>query len=300
MNKPRVSVVIPTCNAQEFLRPALDSVFSQAGPSYEVIVVDDASTDRTRAILREYGNRIAVVERTVNSGTADIPRYDGVEKAKGDFCAFLDADDLWLPGKLGKQVAFMDAHPEIPLCHSYVMVMNEQGEDLHLRHQNAIPPTGIIIKDLLRHCFIATSTVMVRREAWLAAQRREDVTGYGTEWDFFLAIARKHPIGFIPEVLAKYRHVSDSVSRRKWKRTPRDIGAKERILKKRLWEGVVLRSEMDQIISDASLEGSQYWRDRGYAGRAAWFALKAIQHGPLRGGAWVALAKAVGKRLIGD
>lgn len=300
MNSPRVSVVIPTCNAQEFLRPAIESVFNQVEPPHEVIVVDDASTDRTRDILREYGNRIAVVERSVNSGTADIPRYDGVEQAKGAYCAFLDADDVWLPGKLGRQVAFMDAHPEIPLCHSYVMVMNQQGEDLHVRHQNAIPSTGIIVKELLRHCFIATSSVMVRREAWLAAQRREDVTGFGTEWDFFLAIARKHPIGFIPEVLAKYRHVSGSVSRRKWRRTPRDIGAKERILKKGLWEGVIPRSGMKKIIAEASMEGAQYWRDRGYAGRAAWFALKAIQYGPLRVEAWGSLAKAVGKRLIGN
>lgn len=293
MSAPRVSVIVPTHNGERFLAAALDSVLAQEREDMEIIVVDDASTDRTKDVLQRYASRVTVVERHENSGTADIPRYDGIERAKGEYCALLDADDLWLPGKIRRQVEFMDAHPDVALCHSYVMVTDDTGRDLYVRHENAIPPTGMIAKPLLQHCFISTSSVMVRRDAWLAAQRREDITGYGTEWDFFIAIARKHPIGFLPEVLAKYRHTTGSVSRRRWRRTPRDIGAKERVLRKRLWKGVVSRREMRATIADAALEGSQYWRDCGYPGRAAWFSLKALQYDWLRPRAWASLAKSL-------
>lgn len=298
MNVPRVSVIIPTHNAERFLEASLQSVFAQDLEGFEIIVVDDASTDRTRAILNKYGDRISVILRDTNSGTADIPRYDGIEQANGALCALLDADDLWLPDKLRKQIEFMDKHPEIPLCHNYVMVMNENSENLYVRHEGGIPPTGMIASALVRHCFISTSSVMVRRDKWLAAQRREDITGYGTEWDFFLSIARTHPIGFIPEVLAKYRHSPHSVSRRRWKRSPRDVEAKERILHKGLWRGVIERPEMVNIIVEACHENSEYWRGEAFYDRAAWFALKGLRHRPVSRDAAMDLMKALLKPCI--
>ncbi|MBN1269864.1 MAG: glycosyltransferase family 2 protein [Kiritimatiellae bacterium] len=290
MSHPTITVVVPVFNGARFLRETLDGVFAQTYRRFEVVVVDDASMDETPRILEEYGDRIRVLRHGANSGSADIPRYEAVESARGEYCAFLDADDRWLPGKLEKQFSFMQSRPEVPLSHTYVRVIDEEGKPLHVRHEGAIPATGNCARELLRHCLVSTSSVMVRKDAWLRAQRKEDLGGYGTEWDFFLAIAREHPIGFLPEVLAEYRLVSGSVSRN-WKRTPRDVGAKERILRKRLWEGVAPRGEMIGIIADACCENSQYWRGRRQPDRAAYFALKALRHAPYRGAAWRELAK---------
>ena len=291
MNTPVVTVVIPTHNSECFLRETLDSVMAQTFKNYEVVVVDDASTDDTVRLVEQYGDRIRLVRRSVNSRTADVPRYEGVEQGRGKYCALLDSDDVWLPEKLNKQVAFMEAHPEIPLSHTSVTMIDEQSKPLYVRHSGVIPATGSCARELLRHCFISTSSVMVRREAWLRAQRKEDLKTYGTEWDFFLSIARAHPVGFIPEPLAQYRVGSESVSRQKWKRAPRDVGAKQRVLRKKLWEGVILRSEMVAIITEACLENCRYWRDRGYCGRSVFFAAQALRHAPLHSQAWVELTK---------
>lgn len=297
-HQPWVTVVIPTWNARLYLRSTLDSVFAQSYPAWNIVAVDDASTDDTVDILRSYGERIRVVVRTENSGTADIPRYQGVEAAQGELVALLDGDDVWDRNKLGKQVDFMQAHPEIPLSHHYVRLMDAEGRAGAIRHEGVIPPTGPCAKALLRHCFICTSSVMVRRSAWLNAQTLEQVTGYGTELDFFLAIARNAAVGFLPEVLGHYRVFGGSISRKNWKRFPRDVGAMERIYGKGLWRGVVSRREMKSIMHEACLESADAHRDRGFPGRSLYFCARATRYRPLHPGTWVRALKAVGRAVV--
>jgi glycosyltransferase involved in cell wall biosynthesis len=232
-----VTVVIPTWNAGRYLQATLDSVFAQSYPAFEIVAVDDCSSDHTVSLLKSYGDRVRVVERTVNSGTADIPRYQGVEAARTELVALLDGDDVWEREKLAKQVAFMGANPQIPLSHHYVRIMDADGRAGPVRHDGIIPPTGPCAKELLSRCFICTSSVMVRREAWLGAQSPDQITGYGTELDFFIALARRSNLGFIPEVLGSYRVFPGSISRKSWRRYPRDVGAMERIFRKGLWRG---------------------------------------------------------------
>jgi glycosyltransferase involved in cell wall biosynthesis len=298
MSAPRVTVVIPAFNGSRYLRATLDAVFAQTYPHWEVVAVDDASTDDTVAILRSYGDRVRVIARSANSGTADIPRYEGVAAARTDLVALLDGDDLWLPEKLGRQVAFMDANPGIPLAHCYARLCDAAGVPGAIRHEGIIPPTGPCARELLARCFICTSAVMVRRADWLAAQKLEQVTTYGTEWDFFLSIARAHPIGFLPEPLLMYRVSGGSISRRNWKRFPRDVGAMERIYRKGLWEGVVGRGEMRRLIRDACLESADAHRDRGFPGQSLYFAAKALTYGPFAAGAWSRAARGVARALV--
>ncbi|MCP4359414.1 MAG: glycosyltransferase family 2 protein, partial [Chloroflexi bacterium] len=109
--KPQVSVIIPTYNSARFLPEALDSVFCQNYDAYEVIVVDDGSTDNTLDVLKPYRDRIHYICQE-NAGSA-AARNTGLWLAKGEFILFLDADDLMLPGKLRQQAAFLSLWPSL-------------------------------------------------------------------------------------------------------------------------------------------------------------------------------------------
>jgi hypothetical protein len=140
---------------------------------------------------------------------------------------------------------------------------------------------------------------MVRKEVWLAAVDEVKPNTFGTEWDIFLAIARKHSIGFIPEPLVTYRRAGTGISQQNWKRVGHDITGLERIYRKGLWEGVVSHSEMLRLWANAAQYGSIYWRGRGEPARARWFIVQGLKKSPLSLPLWVEGAKAlVGKSRL--
>jgi glycosyltransferase involved in cell wall biosynthesis len=125
---PKVSVIIPTYNSARFLPEALESVFSQNYADYEVIVVDDGSTDGTTAVLQPYAGRIRYLYQP-NAGSA-AARNTGLDMGRGEYIVFLDADDLLLPGKLREQAAFLEVRASIGAVHSGWHLINEAGEHL--------------------------------------------------------------------------------------------------------------------------------------------------------------------------
>ena len=280
MPPPLVSVIIGTYNAEKHIDRALRCVFQQTFSDYEVIVVDDASRDKTLSILEEYGNRIRIVRRAQNSATCELPRYQGVKEAKGTFCAFLDADDLWEPRFLERTVQFLALHPDIPLVHTYVQVIDGEDRVLRIRHEGGIPQGTQIAPDLLSHCFITISAVVVRRQVWLEAVAEEEITDFGMDLDFFISIAKRYPIGFIPEVLASYRRSSSSVSVQKWKRIPRNVITLERLFRKRSWEGIASRQEMKHILLEAYIENAEYSRPKHVPFRTLWFVARGLRFKP--------------------
>jgi glycosyltransferase involved in cell wall biosynthesis len=114
MNQDTVSCVVPAYNAARFLAPALESIFSQTHPAHEIIVVDDGSTDETRAIASRFGGLVTIVETEHRGHLA--ARDAGVDAARGDYIAFLDADDLWAPGKNERQLDVLRQNPDLDLC----------------------------------------------------------------------------------------------------------------------------------------------------------------------------------------
>lgn len=292
---PLVSVVLGAYNAERDIRRALACVFAQTFRDFEVIVVDDASTDGTPEILAEYGSRIRVIRRASNSRTCELPRYEGTAAARGRYAAFLDADDLWTRDKLEKQVAFMEAHPDVPLSHTYARIIDDGGRPQHVRHEGIIPPTGNCARPLLEHCFITISTVLVRPRVWLDALPASAIVHFGMDQDFFLAIARRYPIGFIPEVLGSYRRSSRSVSQAKWWRRPRNVVTLERLYRGRMWEGIVSRGEMRRILVEAYEENADAHRDWGHPWHSLHFCWRGWRWQPWRAGLYVRAAKALGK-----
>jgi glycosyltransferase involved in cell wall biosynthesis len=296
MSALRVSVCIGAFNRERYVREAVDSALAQTLAPFEVIVVDDASTDRTVEILESYGDRIRLIRRDRNSGVCSVTRNQAARAARGDFVAFLDSDDAWYPSKLEKQVAFMVEHPEVPLSHTYCHLMDEDSNVYSVRHERALPPTGRCFERLIRVCFITISTVMVRRAIFdeVGWFDEDPVVGAcGEDYDFFLRVARRHPIGLVDDVLGRFRKSPAGITAPQWRAMPRAVPIHRVILKRRsIWEGMLPRRAVVDALTEACLENSQYWRDRGFFSRALYFAAMAGVHDPFNADVWASGLKA--------
>ncbi|MEW6289665.1 MAG: glycosyltransferase family A protein [Thermodesulfobacteriota bacterium] len=156
----KISVIIPTYNRREFLARAIDSVLDQGWQDFELIVVDDGSTDETARSVASYGGRVRYLYQE-NRGPA-AARNTGVRAAEGEFIAFLDSDDRFAPEKLAVQQAAMAARPEYLISHTDE-IWYRRGELLHQKKKH-FRPHGFIFGECLKLCVVGMSTVMLRRE----------------------------------------------------------------------------------------------------------------------------------------
>lgn len=209
---PRISVIIPTYNRRDLITEAIDSALAQTFTDYEVIVVDDGSTDDTLQQLRRYGDRIRYQFQD-NRGVA-AARNAGIRMARGEFVCFLDSDDLWKPEKLAVQIRFAEAHPEYGLIASEQQYFDADGKEMN--HSKAAMyriRNGMVVEHLLFGNWIPTSTVMLRRECLEAVGGfDEDVGQFGEDWLLWMKVAARYPIYFIPEPLAVYRFHSGQLT----------------------------------------------------------------------------------------
>jgi len=210
----RVSVIIPTCNRSVWVRRAIRSVTDQQGFEPEVIVVDDGSTDGTAAaVVAEFGDRITVLQ-TPNRGVA-AARNAGVAVSGGEFVAFLDSDDLWLPGKLMAQVAFFVERPNAAIC---------QTQELWIRNGVRVnpcahhcKPSGDIFLASLGLCLVSPSAVMMHRRLFDSAGGFDPSLPACEDYDLWLRIARTTPIWLIDQPLViKHGGHADQLSKRFW------------------------------------------------------------------------------------
>jgi glycosyltransferase involved in cell wall biosynthesis len=207
---PEVSVVVPAFNAGRTIADALASIFAQTYSDFEVVVVDDGSTDETGARLAQWGDRIVLL-RQPNGGPARA-RNAGIARARGRLIAFLDADDVWLPRKLERQVAYFDRFPETGLLHAATLVSRSPVEtSLEIAEEVTAddagrppaPQFGDLFHDTVQ---VNTLTVMVPRavldRVGLFDERRDL---HVEDWDLWLRIAGEYPVGYLPLPVAVHR-----------------------------------------------------------------------------------------------
>ena len=204
---PSVSVVIPTFNYGRYLASAIESVLAQTHPPLEIIVIDDGSTDDTPQVAAAFGERIRYV-RTENRGVSTA-RNQGIELAKGQLIAFLDADDRWLPRKLERQLPLFDATPMPGMVHTGSRVFDHPTGDTLCEF---IPEPLLDVHDLIACCSVAITSAIVPREVF-AKIGGFDPALIGTEdWDLWLRIAASYQVIGGPEILVEYRSHSRSLS----------------------------------------------------------------------------------------
>jgi glycosyltransferase involved in cell wall biosynthesis len=210
VKSPQVSVVIPTFNRAWCLREALDSVLAQDFRGFELIVVDDGSTDDTPQMLGAYGESIRLL-RQENRGVS-AARNAGVAAAQGDLIAFLDSDDIWLPGKLARQVEFFRRHPEALICQTEERwVKNGRRVNPGRRHRKR---GGMIFEPSLELCLVSPSAVMLRRELLSRVGLFDERLPACEDYDLWLRVSCRFPIELIetPLIIKRGGH-ADQLSR---------------------------------------------------------------------------------------
>jgi glycosyltransferase involved in cell wall biosynthesis len=209
---PIVSVVMAAKNYARFLPTAVESVFAQTFADWELVVIDDGSTDHTPSAVRPY-----LADRRVRYFRSDKlgqPRAKnlGARLSRGEFVAYLDADDAWLPTKLEKQLALLHAKPEVGVCFCRRSLIGERGEPLPGNDPPA--PRGRVLPQIFLRNFVCFSSVVVRRRVF------DHVSGFDPEWDLsidydlWLRAARHYEFDYVDEELVLYRTGHGNLSKR--------------------------------------------------------------------------------------
>ena len=197
MTNPLISVIIPVYNRGYMLKHAIDSVLAQDFKNFELIISDDGSTDNTFEIIRSYGNRVKAIHMD-NKGVS-AARNRGLAIASGDFIAFLDSDDLWLPNKLSAQIDFFNSNHKALIC---------QTEEIWIRNGVRVNPmkkhkkrSGMIFEPSLLLCLVSPSAVMIKRELFNIAGLFDESLPACEDYDLWLRITCKFPVFLIDKPL---------------------------------------------------------------------------------------------------
>lgn len=199
-----VSVIIPTYNYSRFIAEAIQSVLDQTMPPAEIVVVDDGSTDDTANVVRQFAPAVKYV-RQENAGVC-AARNRGVQESNGELLAFLDADDIYLPASLEKQVARFNGGVDLGLVHCGLRLFdNETGETIREIVDGGEDNVADNLLLWEGPVIAGPGAIVVRREAFENVGGFDTAMKVGEDWDFCYRVARKYKIGFVEEPLVLYR-----------------------------------------------------------------------------------------------
>jgi hypothetical protein len=247
---PAVSVIMPVFNGERHLAEAIDSVLAQTFADFELLIVDDASTDGTRAVIEQYAAReprIRARFMEVNSGAIGA-RNEALRLSQADLIANMDADDVSLPGRFATQVEFLHSHRDIAAVGSYVRIIDDHG----VPHSTKRYPTNSALTAWALFFFnsLAHPAVMMRREALVGAGAYSETTKgtWAEDFDLFTRMSRRAGLANIPEVLLDYRQSAQNTTSRHWERQEQEASR------------IVQRAVRDFTRTDIALEDARALR----------------------------------------
>jgi len=268
---PLVSVIIPAYNAEATIQATINSVQAQSYREFEILVIDDGSTDSTIQVVSEIAeqdNRIQI-HSYANAGPS-IARNRGIDQAKGEFLAFLDADDLWTPEKISEQLAALNLSPQAGLAYSWIDWIDEN--DQFLRHGSHIAAEGKVLDQLLLRNFIDNgSNALVRREVFEKIGGFDSKLPASEDWDMWLRIALIYDFVCVPKVQVYYRILKTSLST--------NVQQLSRANLEVLDDFFLTHPEMKSAAGR-----------RAYADKYRYFTFKSIEGRPCRQNGWLALS----------
>ena len=208
---PKVSVVIPAYNAMNYLPKTLNSVLQQTFSDFEVLIIDDGSTDHLQAWVAQNitDPRVRLITQA-NQGLSGA-RNTGIANAQGEYVAFLDADDLWEPTKLEKQVDYLDNNSTVGLVYNWIALIDAEGNPTGRIMGGNIE--GDVLEEILQRNIIDCPSVLVRRKCFETVGMFDITLRSVEDWDMWIRIAGHYPLAVIKEPLVYYRQHSSNMSK---------------------------------------------------------------------------------------
>lgn len=210
---PKVSVIIPCYNREQFIAETVNSVIAQTWPNIELIVVDDGCSDGSRKVLESFGQRLTILEhpgRTNRGQSAAINL--GMSHSTGDYLAILDSDDLYTIDKIEKQVFFLEKNPDVGLVYANCMYIDANGNDLYEMYYSAHKPPNGSERVLEDCCFNVPSNSLFRRSVFEKVGFFDETLRSAQDHDYAIRIAEVTRIGYIDKCLWSYRRHGGSIS----------------------------------------------------------------------------------------
>lgn len=271
---PLISVIVPTFNRWPVLRRAIESVLTQRFLDFELIVVDDGSTDGTSEELEksDLPLRLFVTQR---KGVAAARNF-GVSRSCGHYIAFLDSDDTWLPRKLEMQAAFMIRHPDVKICQTdEIWIRNGVRVNAKAVHRK---PSGDIYPRCLELCLVSPSAVMMTRELFESFGGFDESFPVCEDYELWLRIGAKFPVPLIPDpMVMKYGGHADQLSRSTWGMDRYRVLALQKLLRSGCLDAVRRATALDvlgrktAILAQGARKRGREEEARGYEGALAEF-----------------------------
>lgn len=206
---PKISIIIPTYNSSLFIKRTINSVLGQTFKDWELLIVDDCSTDNTIEIVNDFiktDSRIKLFKTPTNSGAPALPKNIGIENSHGEYVAFLDHDDEWLLTKLEKQLAVFEnlKNKNIGLVTCFANIKNNSTNNIIFQYHNSY--RGNIIKKIVKGCFVfSSSSVMVKSKILKNIGGFDEKLKSSDDWDMWIRISEKeYDFDFVPEYLLSY------------------------------------------------------------------------------------------------
>ncbi len=242
---PRVSIVVPTYNRAATLRRAVDSVLKQTYQDFEVVVVDDGSTDETARVLGSVDDARVVRLRHAQNRGPGAARNTGIKSSRGEFIAFQDSDDEWLPQKLARQMSAIDRAPaDIGAVYSRFWRQDGQSRIVMPRDFEA-PLDGDIRRTLLRRNVVGTPVLMMRARCFSQAGLFDESLAMYEDWDLCLRVSRFYRFHFLEEPLAVAH------------RTPGSVNERPKLLRVAATKSII-QKHLDSFRSDPSALAEHY------------------------------------------
>lgn len=206
---PRVSITMPVLNGERYISESIESILAQTFQDFELIVVDDGSTDRTAEIVRGFASRaqIKIVHHPQRQGIARSVN-DGVRRSSGELIAFCDHDDAWLPNFLESQVSYLDEHADVGMVHSDFQMTDGDGNvivpSVAATRGSHARPSGHVFPQLFMDSFIVGNSVMIRKEIFETLGGFDESLRFG-DYLLWMRIARHYKVDYVPKALTQYR-----------------------------------------------------------------------------------------------
>ena len=211
----KVSVIMPVYNGENFIEEAIGSILNQTYSDWELICIDDGSTDGSKEIIRSFNDKRIRYFYQKNFGSPARGRNLGIKVSNGDYIAFIDQDDIYLPESISERIKCFIKNPKICFVYSDCMIIDAEGKEIHdsiIRYTNKIPFSGWVFKELFSGIFIPIQAVMIKKKVFdNVGMFNEKLVGTD-DYEMWLRISCHYPITYLNKALAKWRDNPTSLS----------------------------------------------------------------------------------------